>query len=90
MYEMKLDFPNLNKGDLVEVDGLGVFENGASYQISEEEAEQYRSTRPTVTTSTSKKGQMTTTSELGPTLLEDYSKHDHITVTISKKGGGDK
>lgn len=41
-YELTVDLPDYPKGELVQIPGLGTFENGDSYSVSKEEADAYR------------------------------------------------
>ncbi len=70
MYVLTVDIDTLAKGVPVEVDGLGVFENGYSYDISEEEAEAFRIKGTTQSFSHDKDGNLIVKTEVGPTLLQ--------------------
>jgi hypothetical protein len=85
MYEITLDFPDRSKGDTVEIDGLGVFENGYSYTVSDEEAEAFRLHHTTQQHEWDKDGNMTTTTEKGPTLLQAFQGNDSVDVVVAQK-----
>lgn len=69
-YEMTVDLPNLPKGVLVQIVGLGSFENGNTYEVTAEEARVFRSRH-------------SVGSEQGPTLLQ-YCKSMHgVEVTTA-------
>lgn len=83
MYQIKFDFPNLPKGGEIDITGLNnrFYENGKTYAVSEEEAEQYRVTYPVVLDDG--------TTAPGPTLLEAFKDNKFVTVTTktaSKEG----
>jgi hypothetical protein len=65
MYELKIDLPNSSQDAPVELDGLGLFENGKTYIISDEDANDWRSrsTRPG-----------------NPTLLQAFKTTTGITI----------
>lgn len=73
MYKITLNFPNLAKGAEVQIAGLGVFENGYEYVVSDEEAEAFRVHNQVVSTEVGKDdGSFTTTASPGPTLLQAF------------------
>jgi hypothetical protein len=41
-YKLTVDMPNLNKGEVVNISGLGDFKNGSTTEVSEEQANQFR------------------------------------------------
>jgi hypothetical protein len=41
-YELKVDMPNLSKGQSVGITGLGEFENGKTYVISDEDHDRWQ------------------------------------------------
>lgn len=84
MYDITLDYPDRSKGDTVEIDGLGVFENGYSYTISDEEADAFRQHHMVQHHEWDEDGNMTTTTRLGPTVLQAFKKNDAVTVTTAE------
>lgn len=42
MYKISFDFPNLAKGTELEIGGLGRFKNGGTYEVSDEDAQNFR------------------------------------------------
>jgi hypothetical protein len=67
-------------GATVEIDGLGVYENGFEYDISTDEAEAYRNKHTTYVTKVTNKGNTIVDSSRGMTLLEAFKKHKGIDV----------
>lgn len=80
MYKMTVQLPNLPKGAEVAIDGLGVFENGYEYDISEEQANTFRARNAAQLFSHDKDGNLEVKTEQGPTLLQAYKKDDGIEV----------
>lgn len=78
MYVLTVDIDTLSKGTPVEVDGLGVFENGYSYDISEEQAEAFRIKGTTQSFSHNDQGQLVVKNELGPTLLQAAKRKNSL------------
>jgi hypothetical protein len=85
MYNITLDFPDRSKGDTVEIDGLGVFENGYSYTVSDEEAAAFRVHHSTQEYEWDSEGNMTTTTQPGPTVLQAFQGNDSVVVEVTKK-----
>ena len=86
MYALKVDFENLAEGTPVELDGLGIFENGGAYVIEDDEAEHFRNFHSVQKIKHDKKGKMTVTTELGPTVLEYFEGNPGVEVTVEKGG----
>lgn len=95
MYEVTFNLDSLPEGAPVEVDGLGRFENGATYAVSEEEALAFQ-TKHAVQTFTHDEdtGALLTDVQLGPTLEESFKDVQGIDVKVAeppknekKKGG---
>lgn len=84
MYTMKIDLPTVAKGADVEIDGLGVFENGGEYEISDEEAQDFRAHHTTQTFEHDDEGNLIVTQKQGPTVAQAFRGHKHITVTVVK------
>ena len=82
-YTIALDYPNLPVGGTLIIDGLGEFENGQSYDISDEDAAQYQARKAVISSDYDEKGQLHTTVAVGPTLAEVFEGHPNITVTIT-------
>jgi hypothetical protein len=92
MYEIAIDLPDLPEGELVQIPGLGTFENGGTYEISEEEAVAYQAYHATVAMETDEEGNTTTELVSGPALHEAgetmYGVDVTAVTTRSGKGGG--
>jgi hypothetical protein len=84
-YSVKVNDPALPDGHEVEVPGLGVFKNGSTRQISEEQAEYFRDVnarlvdvetddRPAFT------GAAATELQRGPTVLQAFKDHPVVSV----------
>jgi hypothetical protein len=71
-YKITFDLPNSSKGQGVAVNGLGEFQNGKSYDISDEQHDQYRAFNSVQVDELDAKdkptGQVVT--RIGPTLLQ--------------------
>lgn len=90
MYTMTIDLPNLAKGADVEIDGLGLFQNGDTVTVDKDLAETFRQRHQTVESETDQSGNTQRTIVRGPTLLQYFSKHDHIVVTTDKQDESDE
>lgn len=90
MYKVEVNMPNLPKGVPVEVDGLGVFENGATYEISEEEALAFRQKHVVIQTKYDDEGKMTNTPVLGPAVVDAFKDSETVKVTKGKLSDEDK
>lgn len=92
-YKITFDLPNLSKGQGVAITGLGEFENGSSYEITDEQHATYRQVTSRQVDETDDKGNPTgrVLTELGPTLLQT-SFQEGVTVEKSKDSqkGDDK
>lgn len=86
MYSLTLDLPNLDKGAEVELDGLGVFKNGETHEISDEDAENFRMRHQTqkLVKVNKKTGASTYEEVPGPTLVEAFADHPSIKVVEAK------
>lgn len=71
-YRMKVDQPNLAKGEEVLIPGLGAFANGETHDITDEQAETYRQRNAVLEDVLDSKGQRTgrATSKPGPPLID--------------------
>jgi hypothetical protein len=72
-YELKVDLP---EGDPIQIPGLGTFDTGKTYEISQEEANGYRE-------------YWKRNGQLGPTLLQASKKMHRIVVTTVGKSEQD-
>lgn len=84
-YMVSLALPNLPKGAIVQLDGLGAFVNGDSREVSDEEADQFRMHHGV---------RLTNDSPLTPgfTVLQAFKNSVGITVAVvpAKKSDVDK
>jgi hypothetical protein len=90
-YKLELDLPNYGKGVEVYLEGLGILENGGTYEVSDEEAAAFRVVHQIVTYHTNPDTGMVThtTEEPGPTVLEYFKDREGIKVSASKKKSKD-
>lgn len=85
MYKMTVDFPNLSKGAEVQIDGLGIFENGYEHPIADDLAQDYRTHHSHIVEELDEGGEVISrTVEQGPTLLQAFSGHESITIKSTK------
>lgn len=89
MYTMKIDLPTVAKGADVEIDGLGVFANGSEYEISDEEARDFRAHHTTQSFEHDEDGNLIVTQKQGPTVAQAFRGHKHIDVTVVKGDNDD-
>jgi hypothetical protein len=82
VYEVKIDQPNLPEGEPIQIPGLGTFENGGTYDVSEAEAEAYRSyhTRQVPKIDPETKAYLGADVELGPSLADVAESMYGVTV----------
>lgn len=83
VYKLTVDVPGSPEGEVFQIPGLGEFENGASYEISNEEAANYQLYHSTMVLD--KKGNFI--SKLGPTLKSAAKSMHGVTVTSVSDGG---
>jgi hypothetical protein len=88
-YKVTLNDPALPKGAEVEVPGLGVFANGSTTQVSEEQAEAYRDNNSQlVDVETDDRpawsGAASVELRRGPTVLAAFEGHPVVSVEISR------
>jgi hypothetical protein len=82
MYKIKLDLPGTPKGEVVTIDGIGALENGATHEVSDEEAHAFRLAHPArVESVNDSTGETVVETTLGPTLYEAFKGHPSIKVT---------
>lgn len=84
MFTITIDLPDLPKGTEVDIDGLGTFENGGSYDITDDENYDFQVRHQTISTVTSGAGHVSNTLVLGPALDEAFANHKHIKVEEAK------
>jgi hypothetical protein len=86
-YELKVDMPNLSSGQSVAIGGLGVFEQGKTYVISDEDHARWRSFNTAAVDEVDDKG--VPTGRVVPrdpgTLLVAYKNVQGITITTASK-----
>lgn len=75
-FTVKVDMPNLPKGNKVQVHGLGQFENGKAVKVSDEQAETFRLMNATP----QKQPDGSTKMEPGP-ALDEANFPEGVTVT---------
>lgn len=87
VYELTVDQPNLPKGELVQIPGLGTFENGGTYTVSKEEAEGYRTYHSKVEPVVNEDDGAVVGSQVvsGPTLLQASKNMYGIEVSTTDK-----
>jgi hypothetical protein len=91
VYEITFDLPGTPKGQEVMVAGLGTFANGSTYEVTEEEAESYRSYHTSLKYEYDKDNNLVgATAEPGPTLLQAFSKTDGVDVNTVQSKTEDK
>lgn len=89
VYNLDVDQPGLPKGELVQIPGLGTFENGSSYEVTKSEADAYRSYNSTQEPTHNDEEEITGSEmTLGPTLLEASKTMYGIEVTTASSTGG--
>lgn len=76
MYLLKLNLPNLSQDAELELDGLGVFQNGHEYEIDNDRAEAFRLRHVFVDDNG--------THQNGPTLLSYYKDSVGVDVSIKR------
>ena len=96
VYELEINQPNLPKGELVQIPGLGAFANGEKHEITEPEHEAFRAFNQTSVPITDEETGAIVGAERknGPTLLEASKSMYGVevaTVARQKKNndGGD-
>ena len=89
VYVLTVDLPNLPKGELIQIPGLGTFKNGDSFDINEEAAENYRvyhgRQEPIYDQETS--SILGTEWAPGPTLLQASEHMYGVSVKTTSSGG---
>jgi hypothetical protein len=82
-YVLELDVPNIPRGEGIEIPGLGVFGNGGEYEITNQQAENYRDANPTAEPVVGKQNEILSVDvSRGKTLLQQSrSMMEGITVS---------
>jgi hypothetical protein len=84
-YELSIDMPNLAKGAEVQIAGLGTFENGSSYKITDEEHDSFRRYHGSIQTVTSEANEILGSElALGPTLIQASENMYGVSVKQDK------
>jgi hypothetical protein len=91
-YVITIDNPGLPKGAGVQIAGLGTFENGSEYVVSDEEHDNFRRYHGKVEPVRNKEGEIVGSElQLGPTLLQSNIYGVEVkTEEKSKKKEGDE
>jgi len=84
-YVLELDVPGVPKGQEIEIPGLGVFKNGATHEIDEDAAENYRDANVTAEPEVGKNNEILSVEVTrGQTLLQaGNSMMEGITVSTA-------
>jgi hypothetical protein len=69
-YKLTVNLPNQAPGTTVLITGLGEFENGKAYEITDSQAATFRTAQGKAVSETDDKGRVTYGYELGPELTE--------------------
>lgn len=85
MYKVTISMPNLAEGATVELDGLGIFENGGVYEVTDTEAETFAQKHKIITTAFNKKGTSLRIELDGPNLSSAFDEVDGIEVEYIKE-----
>lgn len=79
-YKVEVNYPNLPKGEVVTIDGVGELVNGSTTEVSDAQADAFRTRHPI----SDKDGNLVQ----GPTLLKAFESSEHVKVTSTKKTEG--
>jgi hypothetical protein len=92
MYKITVNLPGTPQGEEVEIAGIGRIKNGSTYEVSQEEAELFRTLHPRpVEAGRGEGGETIYETRPGPTLHEAFKNNEHVTVeTVQRKKEGDK
>jgi len=83
MYKLTLNLPNLSQGSPVELDGLGVFENGKEYLIEKDAADSFRQRHTSAhSVYDDKERYVGDVFTIGPTLVEAFKDTVGIDVEV--------
>ncbi len=89
-YKMTVNIESSVPGEVFQIAGLGEFENGETYLISDEENEAFRTYHSKQVTRTDKKGNMSVKTILGPSLDKTSETMHGISVVVEKPTGGNQ
>lgn len=84
MYEVTVNMESLPKGADVEIDGLGIFKNGETADVTDEAAEQFRIKHTSVAYEYDDKGNMSQEVTQGPTVLQAFKDSETVSVVVKK------
>ena len=90
MYTLAVNAKGLSKGTPINIDGLGLFENGKKYEISEEAEEAYRMRHSVQRVEYDDEGNMFVEVELGPSLTDVESDLFKVTKSLAQQESDDK
>jgi len=85
MYTISINLPDLPEGTEVEVDGLGVFANGSTNDISDELADMFQAKHSTIQTEIGEDGNHQNSIVPGRTLEEAFEGNTSIVVEGKSK-----
>lgn len=82
MAKVKVNHPNLARGAEVEIPGLGVFKNGSTREVTEEQVENWRwfNQRPVEVGERPEGGVSAVEYQRGPTLKQAFEGVDYLEV----------
>lgn len=84
VYELALDLPGFPNGEPVQIPGLGTFDNGSVYEVTEVEAQAYRTYHTRQVPTEDEDGNIVgATTELGPTLLQAFRRTEGVNVVTA-------
>jgi len=85
MYKVVIDKPNLAEGATIELDGLGIFANGGTYEVSDEEAATFRTRHSTTISRHDKRGRLVQRIVEGPDLITAFDNDEGVTIEYVKE-----
>lgn len=82
MARLKVNLPNQPRGAEIEIPGLGLFKNGSTREVDEDQVEAWRwyNQRAVEVGDRSHDGVAAVEYQRGPTLKQYFENHDHIEV----------
>jgi hypothetical protein len=85
-YTIKFEYPNLSPGQVVQVPGLGEFENGKSHELTDEQVQAWRASNFSLLPVMDKANQPTGEyrRKEGMRLSEYFAHSDYVTVKETK------
>ena len=88
-YKLKVDVEGLPKGTPVQIAGLGEFENGSTYTVSEDEHDAFRRYHGRVVPALGEEQEIVGTEvELGPTLIQSNIHGVEVTKVKRQSNSG--